>query len=93
LSILDRTSQAIDSAPVTASDTVDIVDSAGRRRFSDGISCAVAGNITYIPAGVSEQGAAATLWAGAAAGVIHPIRASRIMATGTAATGLTAFFT
>lgn len=93
MGVLDRTAQAIDSAAVTPSDTADIVDTNNRKRISDGISCAVAGNITYIPSGISEQGAPQTLWAGAGAGIIHPIRASRIMSTGTTATGITAFFT
>lgn len=94
MTVLDKSAQAIASAPITPSDTVDILDANNRRRIADGIMCSVAGNITYIPADVSEQGGlAATLVAGIAAGIIHPIRAIRVMATGTTATGLTAFFT
>lgn len=93
MTILDETSQATDSAPVTPSDTVDLTDSNNRRRISKGISCAVAGNIAYLPANVSEQGGLpSTIANGMAAGIIHPIKAIRILATGTTATGLTAWF-
>lgn len=93
MGILDKTSQAIDCVLVTKSDTVNIVDSAGRQRISDGISVGAAGDVAYIPAGVSEQGAASTIATGLGAGIIHPIRASRILSTGTTATGITAYFT
>jgi hypothetical protein len=94
MALLDKTAQAIDSAPVTPSDTVPITDSAGRRRISDGISVAVAGNLAYLPAGVSEQGGpASTIITGLGAGMVHPLRAIQILATGTTATGVTAWFT
>lgn len=92
MTVLDRTSQAIDSVPVTPSDTNPIVDSNNRQRISDYISVGVTGNVQYLPAGVSEQGAVSTLAAGLAAGVMHKIRASKIFATGTTATGITAYF-
>lgn len=94
MTILDKTAQAIDSAPVTPSDTVPLTDTSGRRRFSDGISVGVAGNLAYLPAGVSEEGGRpSTIITGLAAGIVHPLRASQILATGTTATGITAWFT
>lgn len=74
-----------DIALVTASDTVDI--SAGKT--TRGLSLAVAGAISVI----TQAGQTVLIPSGAlAVGMIHPIRITRVRATGTTATGMVAYF-
>lgn len=72
------------SMAVTPSNTVDLSYNSGKV-ITRGISVTVAGNITYLNSDGDSQ-----VFAAAAAGVIHPIAAKRIMATGTTATGISA---
>lgn len=91
--MLDKTSQAIDAVLWAPSDTLNVADANNRQRITDGISVGVAGNVQVTLAGVSEQGGATVVITGMAAGVVHPLRCSRIWATNTTATGITAYFT
>lgn len=93
MAVLDRTAQAIDAFVWAPSDTLNVTDANNRQRITDGIMVAVAGNLRVTMCGVSEQGGADVVLAGLAAGVIHPIRCSKIWATNTTATGVTVFFT
>lgn len=93
MTVLDKTSQALDAVLWAPSDTLNVADANNRQRITDGIGLAVAGNLRVTMAGVSEQGGADVVLTGLAAGVIHPIRASKVWATNTTATGVTCYFT
>lgn len=93
MTALDRTAQAIDGNQWTPSDTLNVTDINNRQRITDGISVSVAGNVRVTYAGVSEQGGADTAILALAAGVIHPLRVSKIWATSTTATGINVHFT
>jgi hypothetical protein len=77
----DPSYSAGDCIAVTPHDTNDLV------AITSGISFGTAGNLTII----TPNGRTVTI-PGLAAGVIHPIRAKRIKATGTAASGIVAYF-
>jgi len=70
---------AVNSMAVTPSDTTDLPF------VSRGIGVDVAGNVRYVPLGAQGDSLVTRFLV---AGVIHPIRASRIHATGTTATGI-----
>lgn len=91
MSVLDKLAPAIDAVAVTTSDTLNLQDSNARQRISDSISLAVAGDLRVTLAGVSEQGGATVTIVGLTAGK-HELRVSKIFATGTTATGITAYF-
>lgn len=92
MSVLDKIAPAIDAVAVTTSDTLNLQDSNARQRISDSISLAVAGDLRVTLAGISEQGGATVTIVGLGAGVKHELRVTKIFATGTTATGITAFF-
>ncbi len=76
------TTPAISGHVVTPSDSVDLP------HLSRGINVAVAGTVKYNPAGGTSNASDATVTLFLVAGVIHPVAASRIYATGTTATGI-----
>ena len=82
---------AADAAPfydvqaVTPADGADLPNGTCR-----GFTVTVAGTITFVPAGQSVAGTTVQLTV--LAGVLYNIRASRIKATGTAATGIFALY-
>lgn len=72
---------ADDAADVTPSDTVDL------GAVTRGLYVGVAGDVAVI----MKDGGAVT-FSGLAAGVAHPLRVSRVKATGTTATGIVALY-
>ena len=76
-------SGSVDSKPVTPSDTQNL------KPWCRGISFGAAGTIRY----TTYKGKVRNIPADSlAAGIIHPIRAKRIHATGTTATGIVAYW-
>jgi hypothetical protein len=73
------TAPAINASAVTPSDSTDLTDT------SRGLYVGVSGDVK-----VTMAGGAAVTFVGLAAGVIHPIRASRVWSTGTTATSIIA---
>ena len=82
MSLIDDTTPARDIVPVTPSDTVDLPDGDCR-----GILVGVAGIVRITT--VTGQDRTITLLM---AGVVHPIRARRIWASTTTATGISAAY-
>lgn len=78
----DLKAPLINGAAVTPSDSVDLPN------ISRVISVNVSGNVTYTYASLALGTAGVTVYM--VAGAFYPVRATRIWATGTAATGLVA---